>query len=312
MLAVATASVGGCTGDDLDPAQAAEVEVEPLRLGRVHVLLEPDADLAEELDDDYVDPLEVTARFAFVRGLEEEFVRARVDMPVMPTEALSPTECVASESLTAVDLLEPQGSELQELHLVDAGELRMQIGNDPERAFDVPVSLVPDLLPYMTGFEYLYYGEQAPELSDETTPVVVEARGSQTEELPPFRVEGLVPPALVPHASEADRRELSRGEALVVRWAGAPEAEGSDELVTLRLTGVQGNEPVGGELTCVVADAGQTRLSLDTLRTLGLSLEAQALRVTVSRLQVAHFDVGEFVGSELLVERRERLVLPLR
>lgn len=305
--------VGGCTGEDLDPAHATESEAEPLRLGRVHVLLEPEADQADQADVDYVDALEITARFAFVRGLDEDFVRARIDMPVLPTEVIEPSHCVASDTLATVDVLGAPGTEPQELHLVDAGELRLQIGDEPEDSFEVPVSLVPDLLPYMTGFEYLYYGDQLPSaLSDDgSTAVVVEARGSQTEELPPFHAEGVVPLAMQMVVTEADLRELGRG-ALVLHWIGAESGTESDELVTLRLVGQRRGEPVGGELTCVVSDVGETRLVLDNLRTLGLAPNADSLRVTASRLQVSQFDAGDFVGSEMFVERRERLVLPLR
>lgn len=310
MLAVTVTGIVGCAGEDLDAAQAAEVEAEPLRLGRVHVVLEPDSELpADEYDDDESDALEVTARFAFVRGLEEDFVRARVDMPVLPTDVVTPQSCVASDQLSTVDVLEAPGEETRELHLVDAGDLRLQIGD--EAAVEVPVSLVPDLLPYMTGFEYLYYGDElSAELSSEgTTPVVVEARGSQTEELPPFRAEGLMPMPLALHVTEADLAELTRG-ALVLHWRG--EDEGDDELLTLRLTGLQGGEPVGADITCVVSDVGQVRLAFESLQTLGLMLDVDALRVTASRLQATQFDAGEFMGSELFVERRERVVLPLR
>lgn len=310
MLVMTMTGVGGCTGSD-DPAQVPDSEAEPLRLGRVHVLLEPGAELTEEADGDYVDALEVTARFAFVRGLEEDFVRPRIPMPVLPTELLEPSSCVASDTLTTVDPLGAPSADLQELHLVDAGELRVQIGDEPEDAFEVPVSLVPDLLPYMTGFEYNYTGNQVPStLSDDgSTAVVVEARGSQTEEFAPFHAEGVVPPALQLHVTETDLHELSR-DALVLRWIGADPD--SDEMVTLRLVGLQRGEPVGGELTCVASDVGQIRLALDNLQTLGLSPDAEALRVTASRLQVSQFDAGDFVGSEMFVERRERLVLPLR
>ncbi len=310
MLAITVTSVVGCTGEDLDAAQAAEAEAEPLRLGRVHVVLEPDSELpADEYDDDEPDALEVTARFAFVRGLEEDFVRARVDMPVLPTDVVTPQSCIASDQLSTVDALEAPGEETRELHLVDAGDLRLQIGDDA--AVEVPVSLVPDLLPYMTGFEYLYYGDElSAELSNEgTTAVVVEARGSQTEEFPPFRAEGLMPTPLALHVTEADLAELTRG-ALVLRWRGEDEAD--EELLTLRLTGLQGGEPVGADITCVVSDVGQVRLAFESLQTLGLMLDVDALRVTASRLQATQFDAGDFVGSELFVERRERVVLPLR
>lgn len=159
-LAVVTGSAGGCTGEDL--TNQTEPELEPLRLGRVHVVLEPEHDPAEEPDDgslDDWDAFEVSARFAFVRGLEEDFVRARIDMPVLPSDVMAPGACVASEMLSAAEQSEsPRG----ELLLVDAGDLRMQVGSDAASAFTVPVSLVPDLLPYMSGVEYLYYSEALP------------------------------------------------------------------------------------------------------------------------------------------------------
>src|SRR5690606_28840079 len=130
-----------------------------------------------------------------------------------------------------------------------------------------------------------------------------------SEELPAFRAEGTIPSALALHVTEDDLQELARG-ALVLRWQGTDSND--DDVVTVRLTGLQGGEPVGSELTCVLFDEGQSRLSFDSLRTLGLMLDAEALRVTVSRLHAASFDAGDFVGSELLVERREKLVLGLR
>ena len=305
-------------GDELDP-NPAEPELEPLRLGRVHVVLEPEHDPADEPFDDW-DAFEVTARFAFVRGLEEDFVRARIDMPVLPSDMVAPGSCVASDQLSAAEQSEsPRG----ELLLVDVGDLRMQIGND---AIAVPIVNVPDLLPYVTGYEYLYYAEELPSgLADEAdgggggTVVMVESQGSPPPdhgpehgpehgaELPAFRAEGVVPSALSLHVTEDDLYELRR-QALVLRWQGAAE---QDDVVTLRITGLLGGEPTGAELTCVVHDVGQTRLSFDKLRPLGLQLDAEALRVTASRLESASFDAGDFVGSELFVERREELVLPL-
>lgn len=309
-LAVLTGSAGGCVGEDLD-TNPAEPELESLRLGRVHVVLEPEHDPADEPFDDW-DAFEVTARFAFVRGLEEDFVRARIDMPVLPSDVVAPSSCVASEQLSAAEQSEsPRG----ELLLVDVGDLRMQIGSDD--AIPVPIVNVPDLLPYYTGYEYLYYAEELPSaLADEAdgggTVVVVESQGSPSPdpgaELPAFRAEGIVPSALALHVTEGDLYELRR-EALVLRWQGVAER---DDVVTLRITGLQGGEPTGAEVTCVVHDLGQTRLSFDTLRPLGLQLDTEALRVTASRLQTASFDAGDFVGSELFVERREELVLPLR
>lgn len=307
-LAVAALATGvtGCVTEEIDARPGASADVEQLRLGRVHVVLEPEAERSAGDDLDDAEAFEISARFAFVQGFDEDFVRARIDMPVLPTDVVRPSECVASDQLVTAEAPEVGVSELQELHLVDAGNLSVSIG---EQDVQVPLSLVPDLLPYMHGVEYLYFGDSLPPaLSDEGGSVVVEARGSQTEELPPFRAEGVVPPALTLHVTDEDLGELA-DDALVLRWQGEGDGEG---LVTVRLTGLRGGEPVGAELTCVLSDVGQTRLSFDTLRPLGLMLDAEALRVTASRLRASSFDAGDFVGSELYVERREKLVLPLR
>jgi hypothetical protein len=304
---VLTTGAGGCTGDDLD-ANPAEPELELLRLGRVHVVLEPERDPADEPIDDW-DAFEVTARFAFVRGLEEDFVRARIDMPVLASDVITPGSCAASDQLATIESSEsPRG----ELVLVDAGDLRMHIGGDAGSAFEVPMSLVPDLLPYMSGVEYLYYSEDLPPELPEGggSAVVVASKGSPSAELPAFRAEGAVPPALALYATEGDLYELRR-QALVLRWQGVTDGD-DDGVVTARITGLAGGEPIGTELTCVLSDVGQARLSFESLRPLGLVLDAEALRVTVSRLQTASFDAGDFMGSELFVERREELVLPLR
>lgn len=309
-LALLGSGATGCAGEELGSGQAHEPELESLRLGRVHVVLEPETDPADEPYDD-LDAFEVTARFAFVRGLDEDFVRARIDMPVLPSDVVPPGACAASDQLATGSTESSDAPSRGELLLVDAGDLRMQIGSGSDAAFEVPMSLVPDLLPYMSGVEYLYYSEELPPdlPADGGAAVVVESKASPSEELPAFRAEGTIPSALALHVTEDDLQELARG-ALVLRWQGTDSND--DDVVTVRLTGLQGGEPVGSELTCVLFDEGQSRLSFDSLRTLGLMLDAEALRVTVSRLHAASFDAGDFVGSELLVERREKLVLGLR
>jgi hypothetical protein len=301
-----TGSAGGCTGDDL--SNPAEPELEPLRLGRVHVVLEPEHDPAEEPEDgaldgslDDWDAFEVTARFAFVRGLEEDFVRARIDMPVLPSDVMAPGACVGTEQLSAAEQSEsPRG----ELLLVDAGDLRMQVGSDVASSFTVPVSLVPDLLPYMSGVEYLQETEMGP-LADTVPPVMIQARGSQTDELPPFVAEGRVPSELALDASEADLQEQFEG-ALVIRWQRA-SADATDDPVTMRLLPLLGDEPIGEEITCVIADRGEARIDIARLHTLGLPAQADAVRLTASRVAVTNFDAGDFTGSELVIERRDRV-----
>lgn len=296
-LLVAACSEGGTRPD---------VEGESLRLGRVHVVLEPADDRlggeggAVEATEASDAQLEVAARFVFVRGLDEEFARARVGISVLPHEALRPGECVPSDSL-ALQAPEPEESpDPRELVLVDAGDLSVRVG---EAAFDVPLALVPDLLPYMSGVEYLHEGESVPLLPAATPRIVIAAKGSMTDDLPPFSTEGATPPSLGLFASESDVAQQREG-ALVFRWT----AVAAEQPITVRLLPLVGGEPAGDELTCVLADRGAARIDLHRL---ALPAQAEAVRVTASRLELASFDVGEFTGTELVIERRDRLQMPL-
>ncbi len=296
---VAACSDGGDTRPDAD--------VDALRLGRVHVVLEPTVDAiapeGRDASDDAIDAqLEVSARFAFVRGLDEEFARARIDVPVLPHEALRPGECVPSASLV-LEAAEPEDTDARELVMLDAGDLSVSIGGT---AFEVPLALVPDLLPYMSGVEYLHEGDGMPLGATLTPEVDVVAQGSMTEDIPPFRAHGRVPPALELGATDADLDEQREG-ALVIRWT--PQG---DDVVTVRLIALGRGEVVGEEITCVLADHGTARIDLGQLSVLGLSRQAEAIRVTASRIAVVTFDVGEFTGTELVVERRDRLIVPNR
>ena len=159
-------TLAGCS----DVANRPDPEGEALRLGRVHIVLEPSED--RDAADDFIEAneaqLDVTARFAFVRGLDEDFVRARVGMPVLAHEQVPVTECVPSDQL-AIDPGEPAvlDTDMRELVLVDAGDLTVRIGDTD---VDVPLALVPDLLPYMSGVEYLQEAEMVPVARD---PVLV-------------------------------------------------------------------------------------------------------------------------------------------
>lgn len=286
-----------------------ESEGDALRLGRVHVVLESSDDAlapdGRDLGGDgAIDTqLEVTARFAFVRGLDEEFVRARIDVPVLPHEALRPGECVPTASLVLA-AAEPEDHDARELVLLDAGDVTLSIGDS---AFDVPLVLVPDLLPYMSGVEYLHEGDAMPIRAVSTPEIVVVASGSTTEDVPPFTAAARVPAALDLGATDADLEEQREG-ALVLRWT----PQGGDEVITVRLMPLAAGEAAGEEITCVLADHGTARLDLRQLSVLGLSRQVEALRVTASRTSVVTFDVGEFGGTELVVERRDRLIVPNR
>jgi hypothetical protein len=171
----------------------------------------------------------------------------------------------------------------------------------------VPVALVPDLLPYMSGVEYMTVADLPPlqRASDESVAVRVSASGSLTEDLPPFAAEGRIPAALDVFVGSEDLAEL-REDALVLRWRPVGE-----DVVTVRITPLLGSEPAGDEITCVLADRGEARIDLGELRTIGLPPAAESLRVAASRVSVTTFDAGDFAGSELVLEHRDMIVVGL-
>lgn len=310
------AGLGPGTGDAGDADEA-----EALRLGRVHVVLSTaDVDGAPDTgDSEDADGFELTARFAMVRGLDEEFVRARADMPDLLEDLLNPGQCAAQSALwpaelgtDAADATEPaEPTEItRELLLVDAGELEVQLG---DARLGVPLTLVPDLLPYMSGVEYAYFADSPtpPDMDDPETVTIV-AAGGLTDELPAFTVESPMPGALELTYTADDLASLRGpgGGALVVRW----DADGEDDeaAVGLRLTPMLTGEPLGDDIICLVADRGQTRLDLTELRTLGFAPDADAVRIEASRSRTSLFDAGAWAGTELVVERRDAAELPLR
>ncbi len=286
-----------------DPSADADADADALEIGRVHVVLQPRAQNPRP-DSDATDAFEVTARFALVRGLDEEFVRARVDMPFQPEEILSAGQCATEEALWSEGQQDDDGSEaaVRELVLVDAGELEVGLG---DARIEVPLSLVPDLLPYMSGVEYVYFADEVPSADRLGDTLTVRAAGGLADELPAFSVEGAIPTDLALDYTAEDLAALDEG-ALVLRWNGAARGE-----VALRLTPTLGGEPLGDDVLCVVPDRGQTRLDLVELRTQGFPTTADGVRVTASRTTYTLFDAGTFSGSELLVERRATVELPL-
>ncbi|MGH1342986.1 MAG: hypothetical protein ACRBN8_15595 [Nannocystales bacterium] len=332
LSACSDAGPGPGTGEGgNDAAEGAE----DLRLGRVHVVLstpelEPgltafDGRADGKFDDGSElepDGFELTARFAMVRGLDEEFVRARADMPDLLEDLLNPGQCAAESALWPSELADQSAdavdsSELsRELLLVDAGELEVQLGN---ARLEVPLTLVPDLLPYMSGVEYAYFADSPvlPDMDDPETVTVI-AAGGLTDELPAFTVESPLPAALELTYTAEDVASVAgpNGGALVVRWDARPsdnrDGHDPEPAVGLRLTPMLTGEPLGDDIVCLVADRGQTRLDLTELRTLGFARDADAVRIEASRTRTSLFDAGAWAGTELVVERRDSAELPLR
>jgi hypothetical protein len=305
VLAWAGTLAGACGAEPSPSGNDLEDEAD-YRLGRIHVVVEPAFENDDVVEFEATAPFEVAARFAYFRGLDEGYVRARVDMPLLAEDVLEPGQCVPSDQLAVTDGGNDVDGEPRELVLVDAGDLSVRVGT---ARVDVPISLVPDLLPYMSGVEYLFETDlPAGVLADGTPiPVSVTAEGSQTDELASFTVEGDVPARLRLALPDVDPHALDE-DVLTILWH--PAGDQRDNVV-VHLAGFVGGEAAGRDVVCVFPDEGRARLDLEVVRELGLGASGDLLEVAASRIDRTTFDTGEFIGCELVVEVGDRMVLRL-
>lgn len=262
------------------------------RLARIHVIVQATPDpLGSEPQ------LDVTARFARYRGLDDDFVRARVGVAPLASERLAVGQCLSAELLEAVDASERRPAGARELQLIDAGNLRLRLAGAP---IEVPLVLLPDLLPYMSGVEYAQVIDAMPSvfsLVGERAPVTIDLEGSSDEEVPATSLQ-----AHLPRPLELETVGTFERDVLELSWR--PDAATAGPVV-VRLASYVGSEPLGNEVICALADTGGYRLDLRDLRDLGLGAVGEGLRVSASRAAVTSFDAGEFVGGELILEIRD-------
>ncbi|MFO7564181.1 MAG: hypothetical protein R6X02_16160 [Enhygromyxa sp.] len=302
-----------CTEDPVDSGRAvspdpAGAELQSGHLGRIHVVLQPRPDELEPEPE-----LQISGRFVEYRGLSETLVRARANLPVPAWEQLVIGQCVASEALLPIPGALPSSvpSDVQgrELSMIDAGDLRVTLGHPGEwREFVAPLSLVPDILPWLSGVEYGHVDDRIPRLvvePDGTSPVSVSVDGSADGTLEGFAVSVLVPAQLTLEAATVSE------DRLTIDWR--PPGHPS-QFVVLRLQAFtpgedEANELAGEEVTCVVADSGRADLSLAPLSEAGLAAEAELLRVSVSRFDVTRVRAGSFGHVDVFVELRAQRLL---
>jgi hypothetical protein len=299
----------GCADDPHEaarssPAEAAVVE-EPTsgQLGRIHVVLQPQPDEIEPEPQ-----LQINARFVEYRGVTESFMRARANLPVPVWEQLVPGQCVRSEQLLPTTD-GPRDDDERELSMIDGGDLRVALGN---RELVVPLTLVPDLLPWLSGVEYAHVDDRIPMLGvepDGTSPVVVSIDGSSDGSLEAFSSSAVVPVPLVLETAKATNRRLT------IDWQPPGDA---GQTIVLRLQAFVAtdgvSEPAGEEVTCLVADTGRADLALGPLARAGLGVEAAEsglLRVSASRFDVTQVSAGNFGLVDVFVELRAQKILPL-
>lgn len=310
IISIIGASVGlaGCAEDPSDagrPAsveQAASSEQPAGHMGRIHVVLQPHPD---ELEPE--PQLQINARFVEYRGVSETTVRARANLPVPAWEQLVVGQCIASDALLPVEAGadKSENPRERELSMIDAGDLRVALGN---REFVAPLSLVPDILPWLSGVEYGHVDDRIPELAvepDGTSPVSVTLDGTPDGSLEGFNVSVVVPAQLTVEAAKVSQ------DRLTIDWR--PPGDTS-EFVVLRLQAFRpnedgSNEPTGDEITCVVADSGRADLALAPLASAGLAAEAELLRVSVSRFDLTEVRAGRFGNVEVVVELRAQKLL---
>lgn len=303
LVAVIIMVAAGCGEEQSDGSRDNASEVVPIdtvgHLGRVHVILQPSPD---ELEPE--PQLQIQARFVEYRNVAEAFVRARAKLPVPVWEQLEPGQCVASSSLLPAAPPSPEGE--PELSLIDAGDLRVMLGT---RDVVVPLVLVPDILPWLSGVEYMHVDDRIPELAvepDGSFPLAITVDGTPELGLDPFEFSIRLPAAL-----ELQGAGIGDGR-LTIDWQ--PPGEPT-QAILLRLQAFQPSEgipePSGEELTCLVSDSGRVALEIPLLEQAGLATGAALLRVAASRFDSRTIDTGAFEGVELIVEQRDQRTLPL-
>lgn len=293
----AAAIVAACSPADEGEASQGRAEGEaqgPARLARIHLIVQPAPDpLGTEPQ------LDVTARFVRYRGLDDDFVRGRVGVVPLAHERLAIGQCQSADLLEQIESGERPLGGTRELLLIDAGNLRVRLGGVQ---LEVPLVLLPDLLPYMSGVEYAEVLDALPtvfSIGDERTDVALELEGSSDEEVPPTVVR-----ARLPRRLELQTQGTFDSDALALTWRTDPEASGP---LILRIASYVGSEPLGNEVVCAVDDDGEYRLDLVALRELGLGAAGEGLRVSAARVAASSFEAGEFTGGEVILELRDTL-----
>lgn len=298
-LALAVAVWTACSGVDENATTGLSEPAPVGRLGRIHVAVQAPAEIVGDGP-----ALEISARFVQYRGLDEAAARQRVGLLPLASERLKIGECTASDlAWDEPAAREPAAS--REVTLIDVGNIAVQLG---EASIDVPLSLVPDLLAYMSGVQYDLASEVLPARawpSGEPAPtaVTITVDGGGDDELPGFSVRAPLPePVVLTATGTSDRGSL------LLEW----DPDGRGAPVVLRLAAFIGSEPAGEEVACLVSDVGSHRVDLDALRGAGWGLSGDTLRIGTSRVSRTRLDAGEGAygdGADAVVEIRSETYL---
>lgn len=290
-----------------EPELGAGAAVEVDRLARVHVIAQPRGD---ELGIEA--RLSVEGRFAEFSGMDPASAAVRADLAPLPADQLREGQCAALSSfggtLSGAAGPADEAPELDpdadpELLMLDAGDMRITLGNEE---VVVPLALVPDLVPWVSGVEYDLYDDRLPALGlapDGMTPVTVALDGAPDGSLPRFEARLGLPAVfeLLPAIEDGDE------SALWLEWK-PPEAAGAT--IAVELHAYQDGDPSGATITCVLADSGAARLETADLSALGLG-EGDLVRVTARRISREMIEAPGFGPVEVVAELRDQQLLPM-
>lgn len=288
-----------------EPELGTDATVEVDRVARVHVIAQPRGD---ELGIEA--RLSVEGRFAEFHGMDPASAAVRADLAPLPIDQLREGQCAALSSFggtlagahdTGAPDLDPEAD--PELLMLDAGDMRVSLGSEE---LVVPLALVPDLVPWVSGVEYDLYDDRLPTLGlapDGMTPVTVNLDGAPDGSLPRFEARLGLPAVfeLLPAIEDGDE------SALWLEWK-PPEAAGATIVVELRA--YQDGEASGGTVTCVLSDSGTARLETADLSALGLG-EGDLVRVTARRMSREVVEAPGFGPVEVVAELRDQQLLPM-
>jgi hypothetical protein len=298
LLAIALGTACGEEGTAPRP-DADETELESGRIGHVHVVLQP------RIDPMMPSPtLRIEGRFAEYRGMDETSARLRANFPRAIPSELELDECVPTERpFEGATPTEPD--EGRELTLFDGGDLRVAIGTED---VVVPLALVPDLLTWVSGVEYVYVSDgpsPAGSAPARAIPVEIRLDGADEGELAGFEAHVDLPASFeILPAAETSTREAPG--ALDLRWQPAGAA---DDVLVLHLVAFDEVAPVGREITCLARDSGHLRLDVGHLHEIGLA-RADLVRVTARRLAPTRARAPGFGDVDVLVELRDQQLVP--
>ena len=244
--------------------------------------------------------LAVDARFAAFHGLDLEEAAIRASVPPLWAELLTPGECVALPRTGRGDARESDPDNDRELSLLDAGDLRVTLG-DLEQA--LPIVLVPDLVPWVSGVEYAWTSQTRRDglagpsrADDEPLPVSIQATGGDAE-LPGFSLQTTLPSPIELVADDGP----SPTDGFALSWSRGDAGE-------LMLLEFSSQRPEQGRPTiaCRVEDEGRAAISRATLASAGLRVDGPLL-IVARRQRVERTAIGAFDAVELVAESTHAL-----